>query len=463
MTEGTTTYTYNALNQLVTETSDEGTITYTFDENGNLIKQSGDKTVDYSYDKENHLLRATIQKGNSVTIESYTYDYAGNRTSKTINETETTYYVNDTTSSLTMVVAETNKDGKEVASYTRGDELLSMERDGEVWYYLYDGHGSVRTLTNEAGRVTDRYSYDAYGNLLEKEGDSKNEFLYTGEQYNANTGLYYLRARYMNPSTGTFISMDSYQGSIYDPVTLHKYLYANANPVMYTDPSGYSSTLKENMTCLTISTIIASSFILANQVALNIFSGLRQNMSDALLSDVVWATQRDWQSVILTFPSHNYDKSWIISVPAALLSWHLFKAIYEIEETDTEVDTPGVPENKDEDDKKKDENKNNSNGKLKKDDDIPQEVKDLIKDAKDTTNRTGIAKNYEKTGGYEKAMEDFNRLNPQNVKDIQTQYGPGKVGSLKNGGRVVVRHGSKTGGSTLEIVISNSKIYKIRY
>lgn len=43
----------------------------------------------------------------------------------------------------------------------------------------------------------------------------------------------------MNPSTGTFISMDSYQGSIYDPVTLHKYLYANANPVMYTDPSGY--------------------------------------------------------------------------------------------------------------------------------------------------------------------------------------------------------------------------------
>lgn len=45
----------------------------------------------------------------------------------------------------------------------------------------------------------------------------------------------------MNPYTGTFISMDSYQGSIYDPVTLHKYLYANANSVMYTEPSGYSS------------------------------------------------------------------------------------------------------------------------------------------------------------------------------------------------------------------------------
>ena len=66
---------------------------------------------------------------------------------------------------------------------------------------------STRLLTNEAGRITDRYVYDACGNLLKKEGDTENDFLYTGEQYNANTGLYYLRARYMDPSTGTFISM----------------------------------------------------------------------------------------------------------------------------------------------------------------------------------------------------------------------------------------------------------------
>lgn len=66
VTEGTTTYTYNALNQLVSEVSGEGTIIYTFDDNGNLIRQTGDKTVDYSYDKEKHLLKATIQKGNSM-------------------------------------------------------------------------------------------------------------------------------------------------------------------------------------------------------------------------------------------------------------------------------------------------------------------------------------------------------------------------------------------------------------
>ena len=46
----------------------------------------------------------------------------------------------------------------------------------------------------------------------------------------------------MDPSTGTFTTMDTYQGSIFDPVSLHKYLYANANPVTYVDPSGYMMT-----------------------------------------------------------------------------------------------------------------------------------------------------------------------------------------------------------------------------
>ncbi|MBE5871739.1 MAG: RHS repeat-associated core domain-containing protein [Lachnospiraceae bacterium] len=117
-----------------------------------------------------------------------------------------------------------------------------MERDGRVWYYQYDGHGDVRMLTDETGKTTDHCRYDAYGNLLEKEGDTKNDFLYTGEQYNENTGLYYLRARYMDPSTGTFISMDSYPGSLSDLVSLHKYLYANADPVKYEDPSGFVAT-----------------------------------------------------------------------------------------------------------------------------------------------------------------------------------------------------------------------------
>ena len=171
---GITSYTYNAGNQLVMETSPEGTTTYTYDDNGSLTGQSGEKTATYTYDKERHLVRATIQKGNSVTVESYTYDYAGNRTSKTVNETDTTYYVTDTSGGLSQVVAETDETGAATAFYTRGEDLIRMEKGGKTCYYLYDGHGNVRILTSAAGLVTDRYSYDACGNLLEKEGDTEN-------------------------------------------------------------------------------------------------------------------------------------------------------------------------------------------------------------------------------------------------------------------------------------------------
>ena len=242
ITEGTTTYTYNILNQLTGETTAEGSISYEYDTNGNLVKQSGKKDVTYVYDKENHLIQAVIRKGNAVTTESYTYDYAGNRKAKEVNEGGKTCYVLDESSGLARVVAETDETGNVKSLYTlNGSERISMERDGKTGYYFHDGHGSVRGLTDENGTITDRYSYDAYGNLLKAEGNTENDFLYTGEQYNANTGLYYLRARYMNPSTGTFISMDSYAGNTYDPVSLHKYLYANANPVMNTDPTGYFS------------------------------------------------------------------------------------------------------------------------------------------------------------------------------------------------------------------------------
>ena len=52
------------------------------------------------------------------------------------------------------------------------------------------------------------------------------------QQFDPIAGFYYLRARYMDPSIGRFTSMDAYGGNIYDPVSLHKYIYANANPII---------------------------------------------------------------------------------------------------------------------------------------------------------------------------------------------------------------------------------------
>ena len=235
-----TVYTYNALNQLISEND----TTYEYDNAGNLVRVVGaGKTALYVYNADNKLVKATVQQGNNVVVETYTYDYAGNRTSKTTsinNHVEKVYYLNDN-SSLTNVLAELNVDGEVKVYYTIGADLVSQEVNSNVYTYLYDGHGTVRALANENGKITDTYTYDAFGNLISSTGSTANSYRYCGEQFDSTTGLYYLHARYMDTSTGRFISQDSYAGSISDPISLHKYLYANSNPVSNSDPSGYSA------------------------------------------------------------------------------------------------------------------------------------------------------------------------------------------------------------------------------
>ena len=69
-------------------------------------------------------------------------------------------------------------------------------------------------------------------------GTVDNKYLFTGEQYDNNVGFYYLRARYYNQNNGRFVNLDVFQGLQFEPITLHKYLYANGNPANIIDPSG---------------------------------------------------------------------------------------------------------------------------------------------------------------------------------------------------------------------------------
>lgn len=90
-------------------------------------------------------------------------------------------------------------------------------------------------------------------------------------------------------------------------------------------------------------------------------------------------------------------------------------------------------------------------------------VEDILSNAKDTTRTIGRARNLEKSGGYQKALNDFNSLNPYNIKNIHTKYGEGKFGTLRDGTTLSVRPGSETGGSTLEIKIPGQRLIKVRY
>ena len=109
-------------------------------------------------------------------------------------------------------------------------------------YFTYDGHGSTRALLDITATILQLYSFDAYGNAIDfNPTEALTEYLYSGEQFDSKIGQQYLRARYYDPATGRFNSLDSFFGNLDDPQSLHKYLYTHADPVNGIDPSGMMS------------------------------------------------------------------------------------------------------------------------------------------------------------------------------------------------------------------------------
>ena len=215
---------YNADDQISSET---------YDLDGNVLA-TGSNT--YTYDSENHM---TLANNGAVRM---IYDGDGNRVAKIVNGMTTQYLVDDLNPTGLPQVVEEVVNGAVTRQYTYGLQRISESQMlNGAWttsFYGYDGAGSVRQLTNSAGVVTDEYEYDAYGNSFTKVGTTPNNYLYRGEQYDADLGLYYLRARYYNPATGRFVNRDPEDGIPTDPKTLHKYEYAGGDPVNLADPTG---------------------------------------------------------------------------------------------------------------------------------------------------------------------------------------------------------------------------------
>ena len=259
-------YGYDSLYRLTSETifgatSQNGAITYTYDPVGN--RQSMSSTVPaipagtffydandrrgtdvydaegnttssggltYVYDFENHL----VQQGGAT----FVYDGDGNRVQKTVAGAVTHYFVDsENPTGYPQVLAEETSTNFAFTNYTWGLELISRVdfSTGVPVYYVHDGHGSVRVLTDPNGTVTDTYDYDAFGNQT---GTTANNYLFADEQFDPNLNLYYNRARYLSTNTGRFWTTDAYEGNEDDPLSLQKYLYAQANPVDSRDQSG---------------------------------------------------------------------------------------------------------------------------------------------------------------------------------------------------------------------------------
>jgi RHS repeat-associated protein len=217
----TTSYNYNTNDWLTTDK---------YDNNGNTTNSSGNF---YQYDALNQVTNVN----NTIFI---TYDGDENRMSKTVGGTTTYYLLDDRNPSGYMQVLEEYQGSTLSRVYNYGLDLISQKTGGTTYYFGRDGHGSTRFLLNTSGEIVETYVYDAYGTLISGPTTPSTVYFYCGQQYDPDLGLYLNRARYLNPQTGRFWTMDSFGGNQSDPLSLHKYLYCQDEPVNNTDPSGNS-------------------------------------------------------------------------------------------------------------------------------------------------------------------------------------------------------------------------------
>jgi len=106
------------------------------------------------------------------------------------------------------------------------------------YWYTYDTLGSVDAILDAEGSPVTQYRHDEFGQLLV--GDTRvNRFIFTGNEYNAETGLVHFLARPYDAEHGVWLSRDPIQGNLAIPGTVNRYSYTANNPVNLVDPLGY--------------------------------------------------------------------------------------------------------------------------------------------------------------------------------------------------------------------------------
>ena len=265
-------YAYDALNRLA-EVSGAGLDLYTYDALGNrLSKATAERLEHYRYDAESGRLRQRIpdrayeyDAGGRTTADgrlryrygaqgrlaeitraatgqrraAYRYNALGERVRK--SGTSVTYYHYDLEGRL---LAETDAAGQTRAEYLYlGNEPLALSRSGQLYYYHNDHLGTPRKLTDGAGQVVWSASYRAFGEASIGAGYVTQNLRFPGQYYDEESGLHYNYHRYYDPGTGRYLTSDpiGLDGGI------NTYLYANANPIIHTDPLGLFPGLGDSM------------------------------------------------------------------------------------------------------------------------------------------------------------------------------------------------------------------------
>jgi RHS repeat-associated protein len=227
-------YNYAAASELTAKTG----ATYQYDDNGNLIgKTEGTTNWSYGYDFENRLSWVTKNTGTEASTITFKYDPFGRRIEKSVTagSTTTTKYLYDGQN----VLYEYDGSDAITARYVHNlgiDDPLAMEKNAKLYVYYKDALGSVTAITDYWGNIVQTYDYDSFGNIVAVNDPAfVQPYIYTGREWDSETGLYYYRARYYDPMAGRFISRDpiSFAGG-----DVNLYGYVQNNPVSFIDPSG---------------------------------------------------------------------------------------------------------------------------------------------------------------------------------------------------------------------------------
>jgi RHS repeat-associated protein len=116
------------------------------------------------------------------------------------------------------------------------DQVLAQEIAGNVVWLLTDHLGTVRDLVNNSGAVVNHLVYDSYGQVISESNPAVDtRYLFTGREFDSETGLYYYRARYYDQTMGRFLSEDPIG---FDGKDNNLYRYVFNSPLMFNDPSG---------------------------------------------------------------------------------------------------------------------------------------------------------------------------------------------------------------------------------
>jgi RHS repeat-associated protein len=234
---------HNSTNELIQIDS----TTLTYDGDGNVLN---DGSYAYIYDEENRLTKVT-RNSDSAIVGQYQYDAMSRRVDKVADPSAspvTTQYFYDGA----RIIEEEDGGGTTQATYVYGnyiDEVLTMNRGGQTYYYHQNALWSVEAVTDSTATPVERYSYDAYGLVTMTNGVGSpvpvngwgtphsaigNPWVFTGRQLDEETGLYYYRERFYDTFKGRFLQRDPL--GYVDGYNL--YAYVRSNPVNLTDPSG---------------------------------------------------------------------------------------------------------------------------------------------------------------------------------------------------------------------------------